>query len=49
MQEVDNHTTVTAPNQFANTGDIILNNPPSSGPEPATPYPSHIYATNLGP
>ena len=31
-QEVDNHTTVVAPNQFANAGAITLNNPTSSGP-----------------
>ena len=28
-QEVDNHTTVVAPNQFANPGAITLNNPTS--------------------
>jgi subtilisin-like proprotein convertase family protein len=50
-QEVDNHTTVVAPNQFANPGAITLNNPTSSTPTPeqATPYPSNIYVSNLGP
>ncbi len=48
-QEVDNHTTDVAPNEFANPGAITLDNPTSSAPEPATPYPSHIYASNLGP
>ena len=50
-QEVDNHTTVVAPNEFANAGAITLNNPTSSTPTPqeATPYPSHIYTSNLGP
>ena len=50
-QEVDNHTTVVAPNQFANPGGITLNNPtsPTPTPEPASPYPSNIYVSNLGP
>ena len=50
-QEVDNHTTVVAPNQFEDTGAITLNNPTSSTPAPqeASPYPSHIYVSNLGP
>ena len=50
-QEVDNHTTVVAPNQFEDTGAITLNNPTSSTPTPqeASPYPSHIYVSNLGP
>ena len=51
IQEVDNHTTVVAPNQFEDTGAITLNNPTSSTPAPqeASPYPSHIYVSNLGP
>jgi len=48
-QEVDNHTTVVAPNEFANIGAVALNNPTSSSPQPATPYPSHIYTSDLGP
>ncbi len=48
-QEVDNHTTVVAPNEFANSGAITLNNPTTASPEQATPYPSHIYVSNLGP
>ena len=47
-EEVDNHTILLAPNEFANAGAITLNNP-TSGPQPATPYASHISVSNLGP
>ena len=51
VQEVDNHTTAVAPNEFENTGAITLNNPTSPTPTPqeSSPYPSHIYVSNLGP
>ncbi len=51
LQAVDNHTTVVAANDFANPGAITLNNPTSPTPtaEPASPYPSRIYVSNLGP
>jgi subtilisin-like proprotein convertase family protein len=50
-QDADNVTTVVAPNQFANPGAITLNNPTSATPTPeeASPYPSRIYVSNLGP
>ncbi|HTW05930.1 MAG TPA: Ig-like domain repeat protein [Acidimicrobiales bacterium] len=49
VQVVEQHTTVGPANVFANTGAITLNNPTSSAPEQATPYPSDIFTSNLGP
>jgi len=42
-QQVDNHTTQTG-NNFCNTGNIALNNPPVTVAD-ASPYPSHVFVS----